>query len=180
MTVRTRFAPSPTGYLHIGSARTALFCFLYARAHAGQFVLRIEDTDRARSTDESVQAILDSMAWLGLEADEGPFFQTQRFDRYSEVIQQLLDTGHAYHCYCSSEELDQMREQAMANKQKPRYNGYWRDRDESPPEGVPPVVRFRNPLDGQVIIEDAIKGQIVIDNRELDDLVIMRSEMIWT
>lgn len=176
MTVRTRFAPSPTGYLHIGGARTALFCYLYAKRHGGKFVLRIEDTDVARSTEASVQAILDGMHWLELDADEGPFYQTKRFDRYAEVIQQLLDTGHAYHCYCTPAELDQMREEAMANKQKPRYNGYWRDRDDTPPEGVPPVVRFRNPLEGEVVIEDAVKGRIVIDNRELDDLVIQRSD----
>ena len=125
MTVRTRFAPSPTGYLHIGGARTALFCWLYARRHQGQFVLRIEDTDRERSTDESVQAILDGMQWLGLTADEGPFYQTQRFDRYREVVEQLLAQGDAYHCYCSPEELQQMRDEAMQRKEKPRYNGYW-------------------------------------------------------
>lgn len=176
MKVRTRFAPSPTGYLHIGGARTALFSYLFARKHGGDFVLRIEDTDRERSSEESVQAILDGMKWLGLEHDEGPFYQTQRFDRYREVIQQLMDDGHAYHCYCTPEELDAMREEATANKEKPRYNGYWRDRQEAPPEGVKPVVRFRNPLDGKVTIDDAVKGQIVIDNRELDDLVIMRSD----
>ncbi len=176
MKVRTRFAPSPTGYLHIGGARTALFSYLFARKHGGDFILRIEDTDRERSSEESVQAILDGMQWLGLEHDEGPFYQTQRFDRYREVIQQLMDNGHAYHCYCTPEELDAMREEATARKEKPRYNGHWRDRDETPPEGVKPVVRFRNPLDGKVTIDDAVKGQIVIDNRELDDLVIMRSD----
>lgn len=176
MTVRTRFAPSPTGYLHIGGARTALFCYLYAKKHGGEFVLRIEDTDRARSTDESVQAILDGMAWLGLDYDEGPFYQTQRFDRYRKVIDQLLEAGHAYYCYCTPEELDAMREEAMQAKQKPRYNGYWRDRTDPPPEGVEPVVRFRNPLDGVVTINDAVKGEIKIDNSELDDLIIMRSD----
>ena len=176
MTVRTRFAPSPTGYLHIGGARTALFCYLFARKHGGQFVLRIEDTDRERSSDESVQAILDGMQWLGLEYDEGPFFQTQRFDRYREVVAQLMEAGHAYHCYCTPEELTAMREQAMAMKEKPRYNGYWRDRDDTPPAGVEPVVRFKNPLTGTVTIDDAVKGPIVIDNAELDDLVIMRSD----
>lgn len=176
MTVRTRFAPSPTGYLHIGGARTALFCYLYAKKHGGEFVLRVEDTDRARSSDESVQAILDGMAWLGLDYDEGPFYQTQRFDRYREVIDQLLETGHAYYCYCTPEELDAMREEAMQAKQKPRYNGYWRDRTDPPPEGVEPVVRFRNPLDGVVTIDDAVKGEIKIDNSELDDLIIMRSD----
>lgn len=176
MKVRTRFAPSPTGYLHIGGARTALFSYLFARKHGGEFVLRIEDTDRERSTEESVQAILDGMQWLGLEHDEGPFYQTQRFDRYREVVQQLLDQGKAYHCYCTPDELNRMREEATARKEKPRYNGYWRDRTDTPPAGVEPVVRFRNPLEGKVVIEDAVKGQIIIDNRELDDLVIMRSD----
>lgn len=176
MKVRTRFAPSPTGYLHIGGARTALFSYLFARKHGGEFILRVEDTDRERSTEESVQAILTGMDWLGLEYDEGPFFQTQRFDRYREVVQQLLDAGQAYHCYCTPAEVDAMREEAIANKQKPRYNGYWRDRQDTPPEGIEPVVRFRNPLDGKVVIEDAVKGEIVIDNAELDDLIIMRSD----
>ena len=176
MTVRTRFAPSPTGYLHIGGARTALFCWLYARRHQGQFILRVEDTDRERSTDESVQAILDGMQWLGLDADEGPFYQTKRFDRYREIVEQLLAQGDAYYCYCSPEELQQMRDEAMQRKEKPRYNGYWRDRDDAPPEGVKPVVRFRNPLDGSVVIEDMVKGRIEISNAELDDLVIMRSD----
>ncbi len=176
MSVRTRFAPSPTGFLHIGGARTALFCYLYARRHGGAFVLRIEDTDRERSTEASVQAILDGMEWLGLEADEGPFYQTHRFDRYREVVQQLLDAGQAYRCYCTPEELEAMRELATAEKRKPRYDGYWRDRDEAPPAGVQPVVRFRNPLEGEVVIDDAVKGRIVIDNRELDDLIIMRSD----
>lgn len=176
MTVRTRFAPSPTGYLHIGGARTALFCWLYARRHAGEFVLRVEDTDRERSTEASVQAILDGMKWLGLDADEGPVFQTDRFDRYREVVASLLERGHAYHCYCSPEELQQMRDEAMQLKQKPRYNGHWRDRDDAPPAGVKPVVRFRNPLDGSVVIDDLVKGRIEIANSELDDLVIMRSD----
>ena len=176
MSVRTRFAPSPTGYLHIGGARTALFCYLYAKQHGGELVLRIEDTDRERSTEESVQAILDGMQWLGLDYDEGPFYQTQRFDRYREVVALLMESGHAYHCYCTPAELDAMREEAMANKQKPRYNGYWRDRTDTPPEGVEPVVRFKNPLEGSVVINDAVKGEIVIDNTELDDLIIMRSD----
>lgn len=176
MTVRTRFAPSPTGYLHIGGARTALFSWLFARHHQGEFVLRVEDTDRQRSSQESVQAILDGMQWLGLDCDEGPIFQTDRFDRYREVVQNLLQSGQAYHCYCTPEELQAMRDDAMANKQKPRYNGYWRDCNDSPPEGIPPVVRFRNPLDGKVVIKDLVKGDIEIDNRELDDLVIMRSD----
>ena len=176
MSVRTRFAPSPTGYLHIGGARTALFCYLFARQHGGSFVLRIEDTDQARSTEESVQAILDGMRWLGLDYDEGPYYQTKHFDRYREVVAQLMESGHAYHCYCTPAELDAMREEAMANKQKPRYNGYWRDRADTPPAGVEPVVRFRNPTDGQVVIKDAVKGDIVVENSELDDLIIMRSD----
>ncbi|MFK8083736.1 MAG: glutamate--tRNA ligase [Granulosicoccus sp.] len=176
MKVRTRFAPSPTGYLHIGGARTALFCYLFARKHGGEFVLRIEDTDQQRSSQESVQAILDGMEWLGLDYDEGPFYQTHRFDRYREVVQQLMDAGHAYHCYCTPEELTAMREEATAKKEKPRYNGFWRDRSDAPPEGIKPVVRFKNPLTGEVTIDDAVKGPIVIGNAELDDLVIMRSD----
>lgn len=180
MKVRTRFAPSPTGYLHIGGARTALFCYLFARKHDGEFILRIEDTDTERSSEESVQAILDSMQWLGLPYQEGPYYQTQRFDRYREVVQQLLDNGQAYHCYCTPEELQTMREEATALKQKPRYNGYWRDRKDTPPAGVSPVVRFKNPLQGKVTIDDAVKGSIVIDNAELDDLIIMRSDGVPT
>ncbi len=176
MKVRTRFAPSPTGYLHIGGARTALFCYLFARKHGGEFILRIEDTDQARSTEASVQAILDGMQWLGLDYDEGPFYQTQRFDRYREVVEQLMAAGHAYYCYSTPEELDAMREEAIARKEKPRYNGFWRDRQDTPPEGVKPVVRFRNPASGKVTIDDAVKGPIIIDNAELDDLVIMRSD----
>ena len=176
MTVRTRFAPSPTGYLHIGGARTALFSWLFARANDGKFVLRIEDTDRERSTEASVQAILDGMDWLKLAADEGPFYQTDRFDRCREVVDQLLEAGHAYHCYCSPQELQQMRDEAMEKKEKPRYNGYWRDRSDTPPEGIKPVVRFRNPLQGSVVINDLVKGKIEINNSELDDLVIMRSD----
>lgn len=141
MTIRTRFAPSPTGYLHVGGARTALFSWLYARKHGGTFVLRIEDTDLERSTEESVNAILEGMAWLGLGYDEGPFFQTHRFDRYKALIQQLLDEKKAYHCYCSREELDEMRAEQMARKEKPRYDGRCRHRKEIP-EGVNPVVRF--------------------------------------
>ena len=176
MTVRTRFAPSPTGYLHVGGARTALFCYLYARRHGGQFVLRVEDTDRARSTDESVQAILDGMAWLGLEHDEGPYFQTERFDRYREVVRELLDAGHAYRCWSTPEEVEAMREKARAEGRKPRYDGTWRDSEATPPEGVEPAIRFRNPLEGSVVIDDAVKGRIVIDNAELDDLVIQRAD----
>jgi glutamyl-tRNA synthetase len=175
MTVRTRFAPSPTGYLHIGGARTALFCWLYARHHGGRFILRIEDTDRERSTEAAVQAILDGMQWLDLTSDEGPFYQTQRFERYREVAQQLLAAGKAYHCYCSKQELDAMRAEQMARKQKPRYDGRCRDR-KAPVPGVTPVIRFKNPLDGQTVVEDAVKGRVAFDNRELDDLIIVRSD----
>ena len=175
MTVRTRFAPSPTGMLHIGGVRTALFSWLYARRHGGQFILRIEDTDRERSTDEAVQVILDGMAWLGLEADEGPYYQTKRYDRYHEVIGQFLANGHAYHCYCSKAELDDMRAQQMARKEKPRYDGRCRHRTE-PLAGVTPVVRFRNPDEGQVVVNDVVHGPIVFDSQELDDLIILRSD----
>ena len=177
MTVRTRFAPSPTGYLHIGGARTALFSWLYARKNAGTFILRIEDTDRERSTQASVDAILEGMAWLELNYDEGPFYQTQRFDRYAEVIQQLLDSGYAYRCYCSKDELEQMREQQMARKEKPRYDGYWRERQhETPPAGVEPVIRFKNPQAGVVEFDDMVRGKITVSNAELDDLIIARSD----
>jgi len=175
MTVRTRFAPSPTGYLHVGGARTALFSWLYAKKTNGQFILRIEDTDRERSTDASVQAIFDGMEWLGLSHDEGPFFQTDRFPRYLEIIQQLLDQGHAYHCYCSAEEVEAMREEQRANKQKPRYNGKCRHRTEAV-EGVSPVVRFKNPETGVVAFNDLVRGEISIANEELDDLIIARSD----
>lgn len=175
MTIRTRFAPSPTGYLHIGGARTALYCWLYARHHGGQFILRVEDTDRERSTDAAVQAILDGMAWLDLKQDEGPFYQTQRFDRYREVAQQLLADGHAYHCYCSKQELEEMRAEQMARKQKPRYDGRCRQRAE-PVAGVAPVIRFKNPQQGQTVIHDLVHGDIVFENTELDDLIIARSD----
>lgn len=175
MTVRTRFAPSPTGVLHLGSVRTALFCWLYARHHNGDFILRIEDTDRERSMKENVQAILDGMAWLGLDADEGPFFQTERFGRYKEVLEDWLAAGKAYHCYCTKEELDELRAAQMARGETPRYDGRCRDR-QSPREGVSPVVRFRNPLDGQVVVEDRVRGRVVFDNAQLDDLIIARSD----
>jgi len=176
MTIRTRFAPSPTGYLHIGGARTALFSWLYARKHGGQFVLRIEDTDLERSTAESVNVILEGMTWLGLEYDEGPFFQTKRFDRYREVIQQLMDGGHAYKCYCSRERLNALREQAMADKLKPRYDGLCRNGARPPSPDAPYVVRFKNPHDGEVVVEDMVRGRVVIRNDELDDLIIQRSD----
>ena len=175
MTVKTRFAPSPTGYLHIGGARTALYSWLIAQKQGGKFVLRIEDTDRERSTDEAVDVILQAMDWLGLNYDEGPIYQTQRSRRYQQVIDQLLEQGDAYHCYCSRELLDEMREQAMANKQKPRYDGRCRSVT-APVEGVDPVVRFRNPLDGDVVVDDLVRGKVVISNSELDDLIIARSD----
>jgi glutamyl-tRNA synthetase len=175
MTVRTRFAPSPTGMLHIGGVRTALFCWLYARRHGGTFILRVEDTDRERSTPEAVQVILDGMAWLGLDADEGPFYQTQRYDRYHQVIEQWLAEGKAYHCYCSKDEIEQLRNDQLARKEKPRYDGRCRHRRE-PLEGVTPVVRFRNPDAGRVVVNDAVHGPIAFDNTELDDLIILRSD----
>ncbi len=175
MTTRTRFAPSPTGFLHVGGARTALFCWLQARKEQGVFILRIEDTDLERSTPESVQAILDGMAWLALDHDEGPFYQTRRFDRYAEVVQTLLDEGKAYHCTCSKERLERLREEQMAAGLKPRYDGKCRDRDTLDP-GVKPVVRFRNPLVGHVAWEDRVRGRVSISNEELDDLVIARPD----
>lgn len=178
-TIRTRFAPSPTGYLHIGGVRTALFSWLFARHHGGEFILRIEDTDIERSTPESIQAILDGMAWLQLDHDEGPYYQMQRMDRYREVIQQLLDSGHAYRCYCSKERLDQLRESQMAAKQKPRYDGHCRDLgldDLSRPH----VIRFRNPAEGDVTFEDQVHGLITVSNAELDDLIIARSDGVPT
>src|SRR5512139_900262 len=176
MTIVTRFAPSPTGMLHIGGVRTALFSWLYARRHGGKFILRVEDTDRERSTDEAVRVILEGMQWLGLDADEGPYYQTQRYDRYREVIQRLLDEGKAYRCYCSKEELDAMREAQLARKEKPRYDGRWRDSTATPPAGVTPVIRFRNPLDGEVVVDDLVHGRTVFQNTELDDLIIQRSD----
>ncbi|GAB4345458.1 MAG: glutamate--tRNA ligase [Gammaproteobacteria bacterium] len=174
-TIRTRFAPSPTGYLHIGGARTALFSWLYARRHGGAFVLRVEDTDLERSTAASVNAILEGMTWLGLEYDEGPFYQTERFPRYREVIQRLVDEGKAYRCYCSRERLEALREEQMAKKIKPRYDGHCRDRTDQP-ENVPYVVRFKNPLTGSVVLDDLVQGRIVFSNEELDDLIIARSD----
>ncbi|TAH45253.1 MAG: glutamate--tRNA ligase [Betaproteobacteria bacterium] len=178
--VRTRFAPSPTGYLHIGGARTALFSWAFARRHGGTFILRIEDTDVARSTPEAVQAILDGMNWLGLKEDEGPYYQMRRMDRYKEVIQQMLAAGTAYHCYMSSEELDRIREEQRARGEKPRYDGRWRPEPgkalPTPPAGVQPVVRFRNPGDGVVAWDDLVKGRIEISNAELDDFIIARAD----
>ena len=180
MTVRTRFAPSPTGFLHIGGARTALFSWAYARRHGGTFILRIEDTDVARSTPEAVQAIIDGMQWLGLAHDEGPFYQMQRMHRYKEVIQQMLAAGTAYHCYMSREELDALRAEQEARKEKPRYDGRWRPEPgrvlPTPPAGVAPVVRFRNPTDGVVFWNDLVKGRIEFANSELDDFIIARGD----
>ncbi len=175
MNVRTRFAPSPTGLLHIGGVRTALFCWLYARRHGGAFILRVEDTDRERSTPEAVQVILDGMQWLGLGADEGPFYQSQRYPRYREVIRQWLTAGKAYHCYCTKDELEAMRNVQLARKEKPRYDGRCRTRIE-PRDGVTPVVRFRNPTEGTVVVTDAVHGEVVFRNAELDDLIIERSD----
>jgi len=174
--IRTRFAPSPTGSLHIGGVRTALFSWLYAKHNQGEFILRIEDTDRERSTDESTQIILDSMKWLGLDFDEGPYYQSARLERYKEVIKQLIETGNAYYCYCTKEEVNTMRDEAIKRGEKPRYNGFWRDRKESPPSDVDPVVRFKTPLDGQIIVDDLVQGKVVFDNKELDDLIIARAD----
>jgi glutamyl-tRNA synthetase len=182
--VRTRFAPSPTGYLHIGGARTALFCWAYARKHGGTFILRIEDTDRERSTIESEQAILESMDWLGLEY-EGPCYQMDRLERYRAVAQQLIEQGDAYYDYASKEELEALREQQMARGEKPRYDGRWRPDNAARlglarPEGVTPVVRFRNPDDGEVTFDDLVKGPITVANAELDDLVLLRADGVPT
>ena len=174
MSIRTRFAPSPTGYLHIGGARTALFAWLYARKHGGKFVLRIEDTDLERSTEESVNAILEGMTWMGLDYDEGPFYQTHRFDRYEEVIRQLLNDGKAYRCNCSKERIEKLREEQMAAKEKPRYDGHCRNLTVSADE--PHVIRFANPQDGEVVFTDLVRGSITVQNKELDDLIIKRTD----
>jgi glutamyl-tRNA synthetase len=180
MIVRTRFAPSPTGYLHIGGARTALFSWAYARKHGGTFILRIEDTDVERSTPEAVQAILDGMNWLNLDYDEGPFYQMQRMPRYKEVLAQMIAAGQAYYCYTSPAELDALRETQRANGEKPRYDGRWRPEvDKVLPEipaGIQPVVRFKNPIDGIVSWVDMVKGEISFKNNELDDLIIARAD----
>ena len=180
MTVRTRFAPSPTGFLHLGGARTALYSWAYARHHGGKFILRIEDTDLERSTPEAVQAILDGMKWLNLEHDEGPFYQMKRMDRYREVIDQMLEKGTAYYCYCTPEELNAMRERQKAAGESPRYDGTWRPEPGKTlppvPVGVNPVVRFKNPVEGVVTWNDRVKGEITISNSQLDDLIIARSD----
>lgn len=179
-TVRTRFAPSPTGYLHLGGARTALYSWAFARHHKGQFILRVEDTDVERSTPEAVQAIMDGMAWLNLDYDEGPFFQMQRMDRYRAMIDKLLEKGDAYLCYCTQEELNQMREKQRENGQRIRYDGTWRPEAgkilPTPPADVKPVVRFKNPLSGAVTWDDLVKGPISINNEEMDDLIIARQD----
>ena len=180
MMIRTRFAPSPTGYLHVGGARTALFSWAYARKQGGKFILRIEDTDLERSTEASVQAILDGMRWLALDWDEGPFRQMQRLLRYRAVAEQLLREGKAYRCYCSREELEKMRVAQRARGEKPRYDGRWRDSKAAPPPGVPPVIRFKNPPDGEVTFHDLVKGGITVANSELDDLVLLRADGVPT
>lgn len=175
--VVTRFAPSPTGYLHIGGARTALFCWAFARRHGGQFLLRIEDTDRERSTDDAVQAIFDGIRWLGLDWDGEPLMQFARAKRHAEVAHELLAAGQAYYCYCSQEELAQMREDARAAGKPPRYNGMWRDRDPSEaPAGVKPVIRIKAPLEGEIVVKDHVQGKVVFKAENLDDLIILRSD----
>ena len=181
--VRTRFAPSPTGYLHVGGARTALYSWAYARKHGGTFVLRIEDTDIERSTQSSIDAILESMRWLGLDWDEGPFYQMKRLERYAEVARELINNGHAYWCYASKEELDLMREAQRAAGLKPRYDGRWRPENaqgKTPPADVQPVLRFYNPDEGTVAWDDLVKGRIEIANGELDDLVLLRADGVPT
>ena len=178
MKTRTRFAPSPTGFIHLGNIRSALYPWAFARATGGDFILRIEDTDEDRSTQAAVDVIIDGMAWLGLNHDEGPFYQMQRMARYKEVLAQLQTAGHVYPCYMSVAELDALREQQMANKQKPRYDGTWRPEAGKAlppiPDGVQPVLRFKNPIGGAVVWDDKVKGRIEISNDELDDLVIAR------
>ncbi len=172
-----RFAPSPTGFLHIGGARTALFNWLFARHHDGRFLIRIEDTDRQRSTEAAIEAIFDGLDWLGLESDEPPVFQSQRIDAHKAAASRLLEEGKAYHCYCTPEELDQMRAQAKAEKRPTRYDGRWRDRDPSEaPAGVDPVVRLKMPLDGETVIDDAVQGAVRVANKELDDMVLLRAD----
>jgi len=173
--VVTRFAPSPTGMLHIGGVRTALYSWLYARRMGGKFILRIEDTDRERSTDEAVRVILEGMRWLGLDSDEGPYYQTHRFPRYAEILDRMLADGKAYRCYCTNDELEHLRAEQMARKEKPRYDGRCRDRADARP-GVNPVIRFRNPVEGHVVVDDLVHGQVSFRNSELDDLIIARGD----
>ncbi|SES73313.1 glutamate--tRNA ligase [Thorsellia anophelis] len=174
--IKTRFAPSPTGYLHVGGARTALYSWLFARHYGGEFVLRIEDTDLERSTPEAIEAIMDGMQWLNLAWDEGPYFQTKRFDRYNQVIDEMLEAGTAYRCYCSTERLNEMREAQMAANQKARYDGRCRFHEHNHTSDEPHVVRFKNPQDGSVIFDDIIRGEIEISNQEMDDLIIRRTD----
>lgn len=174
--VKTRFAPSPTGYLHVGGARTALYSWLYSRHNHGEFVLRIEDTDLERSTQEAIDAIMDGMNWLNLGWDEGPYYQTKRFDRYNQVIDTMIENGTAYRCYCSKERLEALREKQMANNEKPRYDGCCRDHAHNHTADEPHVVRFRNPQEGSVIFDDKIRGPIEFSNQELDDLIIRRTD----
>jgi glutamyl-tRNA synthetase len=177
MSVITRFAPSPTGFLHIGGARTALFCWLYARRHGGRFVLRIEDTDIERSTPEAINAILEGMSWLGLDYDEGPFYQTDRFDRYREVLNQMLEAGTAYRCYCSKQRLESLRAEQQGRKEKPRYDGRCRHLTTPPADAEStPVIRFKQPREGHTVVDDQVKGHVVFDNAELDDLIIARGD----
>ncbi len=180
MKVRTRFAPSPTGFIHLGNLRSALYPWAFARKMKGDFILRIEDTDQERSSQEAVDVIIEGMSWLGLDIDEGPIYQMQRMDRYREVIAQMLKDGLAYPCYMSEGELNALREQQMANKEKPRYNGFWRPEAgkqlPTPPADIKPVIRFKNPIGGSVVWDDAVKGRIEISNDELDDLVIARPD----
>ena len=176
MKIKTRFAPSPTGYLHVGGARTALYSWLFAHHNKGEFVLRIEDTDLERSTPEAIEAIMDGMNWLSLQWDEGPYYQTKRFDRYNQAIDEMLAAGTAYKCYCSKERLEALREQQMANNEKPRYDGRCRHGHEHHADDEPCVVRFANPQEGSVIFEDQIRGPIEFSNQELDDLIIRRTD----
>ena len=177
MTAVTRFAPSPTGFLHIGGARTALFNWLYARHTGGKFLLRIEDTDRKRSTKDAIAAILEGLDWLGLDWDGEPVYQSARSERHAEVARALLDAGHAYRCYCSPEELAEMRKAAQAEGRSTRYDGRWRDRDPSEaPDGVPPVIRFKAPQTGETVIDDAVQGEVRVVNTQLDDMVLLRAD----
>jgi glutamyl-tRNA synthetase len=178
--IRTRFAPSPTGFIHLGNLRSALYPWAFARSKGGDFILRIEDTDQERSSQEAVDVIIEGLQWLGLDIDEGPFYQMQRLERYQATLKQLIDSGKAYYCYMSEEELNTLRDAQIANKEKPRYNGTWRPEPGKKlpiiPDGVKPVVRFKNPLEGNVVWVDAVKGVISISNEELDDLVIARPD----
>ena len=177
MTIRARFAPSPTGLLHIGSARTALFNYLFARHHGGEFLLRIEDTDRERSTDAATKVILEGLAWLGITPDQQPVFQSTRSGRHAEVARQMLASGHAYNCYCTAEELRQMREQAVAEGRSPRYDGRWRDREPADaPPGIAPAIRLKAPREGETVVEDLVQGTVRVGNTELDDMIILRSD----